>query len=191
MKLCTVFSTTLIVSALAFNSCPAAASDAKAANPPKTRASTSQTIEVKLADDEQLAHRVIKGSLGPWKEATVVLTRPKGDDDLPFKGRVLVQQAAGEARTLQLSSPNEPVDFFYLTVKSVLFRDVDRSGEKALVVLYLSHKIGSSESGYRACVNQWNGTEFERARNIEHVLFGAKSPVEVDRRLAKSKKDKK
>ena len=190
MKLLTVIATALIAAALALGSGTTAASEAPT-SPQKTRAGANAPIAVKLADDEQLAHRVVKGSLGPWKAATVVLTRPKGDDHIPFTGRVIVQQANGEILNLPLPPPNEPVDFFYLIVESVMFRDIDRTGEKALIVLYLSHKIGSSEYGHRASVNRWNGSEFEQARTVEHLLFGAKTAIEVDRRLTKLKKDKK
>ena len=190
MKLLTVIATALIAAALALGSGTTTASEAPT-NALKTRGGANAPIAVKLADDEQLAHRVVKGSLGPWKEATVVLTRPKGDDNIPFSGRVIVHQAKGEILNLPLPPPNEPVDFFYLIVESVMFRDIDRTGEKALIVLYLSHKIGSSEYGHRASVNRWNGSEFEQARTVEHLLFGAKTAIEVDRRLTKLKKDKK
>jgi hypothetical protein len=191
MKQFTVFFATLMAGALAFSSCPATASAAKAASPTKPRASVNETIPVKLADDEQLAHRVVKGSLGPWKEATVVLTRPKGENEIPFTGRVIVRQANGETATFALPPPYEPTDLFWLIANSVMFRAVDQSGEKALIVLYLSHRVGSREYNNVANVYRWRDTQFERADPVELALAGAKTAAEVDRRLAKLLKRKK
>lgn len=102
-KLFTVTATTLIAVALTLASGATAASEAPT-TALKTRASANATMAVKLADDEQLAHRVAKGRLGPWKEATVVLTRPKGENDIPFTGRVIATQANGEKATFPLAT---------------------------------------------------------------------------------------
>jgi hypothetical protein len=192
MKIFTVLFATLMAGALAFSSCPATASAAKAASPTKPRASVNETIPIKLADDEQLAHRVVKGSLGPWKEATVVLTRPKGDENIPFTGRVVVREAGRSTATFPLPPPNEPVGFFYLIVESIMFRAIDQSGEKAVIVLYSSSKIAPmGEVRSRVHVFRWNGEAFEYAREVDSTLAGAKNAREVDRRLAKLLKRKK
>jgi hypothetical protein len=191
IKLLVIAFTALIASQLAFAGGQAALSEVTLPKLTKTQSNLNASAGVVLADDEQLAHRVVKGSVGRWNEAIVVLTRPKGDEHIPFKGRVIVRQTNGERLILPLPPPNEPADFFYLIVESVMFRATHQSGERSLIVLYLSHKIGSSEYSHRVSVYQWNGSAFERTRTTERLLAGAKTSAEIDRRLLKLKQGKK
>jgi hypothetical protein len=117
----------------------------------------------------------------------VVLTRPKGENDIPFTGRVIVTQANGENATFPLPPPYEPDDLFWLVANSVMFRAIELGGEKVLIVLYLSHKVGSREYNNLANVYRWTGAQFERVDSVEALLTGAKSAAAVEERLIRSR----
>jgi hypothetical protein len=164
---------------------------AKNAIAPTEIAATKQAIGIELTETEQLAHPIAKGALGPWRHAQVVLSRPKGDDDEPFVGRVISRQADGQQLVHALPRPDEPPGFFYLIVQSMMFRNVDKTPEKELIILYLSHKIApGGDEVYRANVHRWDGQKFERVREVEKLLFGAKNAAAVDVRLARFQKKK-
>lgn len=147
----------------------------------KTAATTAKAAVIKLAANEQLAHKVVTGSLGPWARGHVWLTQSSEVDDAPFAGRVVAPDGAIHA----LPAPDEPESVFLMKVRSVMFRNVDRSPDKELIVLYSAAKIGPQEAPYfSACVYKWNGSSFTRLTDVEARLSGAKTSAEVSRRLA-------
>ncbi len=153
------------------------------ATPPAAKAPLAATraTPIKLAANEQLAHKVLTGSLGPWSNAQVWLTQSSEVDDAPYAGRVV----AADGTVHALPAPDEPESTFMMKVRSVIFRNVDQSADKELIVLYSATKIGPQQPPYyAACVYKWNGSAFTRLADIETRLSGAKTSVEVNKRLA-------
>jgi hypothetical protein len=148
---------------------------------------------VELAPDEQLAHPVVKGSLGPWSEAYVVLTQPKGDDTAPFKGRVVIPTSSTTTTATFRWAPFPwgetaiPGRTFDTTVRAVMFRSIDSSPEKAVLVLFESYRIGSGKPSNAVLVKRWNGKEFVDVEAVQNQLHGARNTKEIDRRLAQLK----
>ncbi|MBL8311076.1 MAG: hypothetical protein JNL19_11680 [Burkholderiales bacterium] len=148
-------------------------------NPPKTTSAATITI----SGNEQLAHPVVSGRLGPWRRAELWLTQSNDVDDAPFRGRVVI---AGTPATIHtLPPPDETGSNFMMKVRAVMFRQIGTSAERALIVLYSATQIGPQQTPYYgACVYRWNGNAFVRADAVEKQLAGARTAAEVTRRLA-------
>jgi hypothetical protein len=87
-----------------------------------------------------------------------------------------------------LSTPSEPGDFFQFQVRSVMFRSVDGSAERALIVLYTVARIGPQQAPEAAaCVYRWAQGEFVRDSAAEALLKGARNAADVATRLAAHK----
>jgi hypothetical protein len=149
---------------------------------------------IELASDEQLAHAVVKGSLGPFPEAYVVLTQPKGDDSAPFKGRVVVPPSTTSAAlTFRWWAPFPwgetaiPGRTFDTIVRSVMFRSIDHTQKKAVLVLFESYRIGSGKPSNVVLVKRWDGNDFVDVEAVQNRLHGARNAKEIDRRLAQIK----
>ncbi len=139
------------------------------------------TTTIKLATNEQLAHKVVSGPLGPWSTARVWLTQSSEVDDAPYSGRVVAPDGTVHA----LPPPDEPESAFMMKVRSVIFRNVDHSAERELIVLYSAARIGPQQAPYyAACVYKWNGSAFTRLAPVEAKLGGAKTSADVSKRLA-------
>lgn len=149
--------------------------------PAKAPVAATKAAPIKLAANEQLAHKVLTGALGPWNIAQVWLTQSSEVDDAPYSGRVV----AADGTVHVLPAPDEPESAFMMKVRSVMFRNVDQSADKELIVLYSAAKIGPQQPPYYgACVYQWNGSAFTRLAAVEAKLSGAKTSAEVSKRLA-------
>lgn len=147
----------------------------------KTAASATKAAPVKLAANEQLAHKVLSGSLGPWVSAQVWLTQSSELDDAPYTGRVVAPDGAVHT----LPAADEPESTFLMNVRSVMFRNVDQLPDNELIVLYTATRIGAQLTPYYSvCVYKWNGNAFVRLARVEARLSGAKTSSEVSRRLA-------
>lgn len=172
------------VTAAALLSPPAVAlAPAAGAGAPTASASTTRTASIQLSSSEQLAHPVVTGRLGPWARAEVWLAQSSEVDDGPFRGRVAVPGNPATIHTLP--PPDESENNFMMKVRAVMFRSVDRSTERALIVLYSAAHIGPQQSVYYgACVYRWSGSEFVRVDAVEKRLAGARNSAEVIRRLA-------
>ena len=69
-----------------------------------------------------------------------------------------------------------------------MFRAVDHTAEKALIVLFENYRNGSGEKpGIAKIVYRWNGNEFVEDDAIQRQLSGTRNAKEIDRRLAKIK----
>jgi hypothetical protein len=155
------------------------ASTAKVPVAPKSQA-------VSLGSNEQLAHPVVTGSLGPWTRTQVWLTQSADALDAPFSGKVVVDFGGKGEAVYALSPPYPPDGPFLMTVRSVMFRSIEKSSEKALIVLYAVTKIGPQQPvEYETAVYRWNGKEFSRANDTEERLQGARTSRDVDRKLAR------
>lgn len=66
-----------------------------------------------------------------------------------------------------------------------MFRAIDQGGEKVLIVLYSSHKVGAREYNNLANVYRWTGAQFERVESVELALASAKTAAEVDKWISK------
>jgi hypothetical protein len=146
---------------------------------------------IELAPDEQLAHPVVKGSLGPFPGAYVVLTQPKGEDYAPYRGRIVIPPDATKSASvhqLPRLSVDDGMNRFTVIVHAVMFRSVDRSSSKVLIVLRELYRDGSGENTRPTpSVYRWNGKEFVEDEEIRNQLFRARSAKEIDRRLAQIK----
>ena len=78
----------------------------------------------------------------------------------------------------------EAAELFWLIANSVMFRAVDNSGEKKLIVRHSSHKRGPREYKNLASVYRRSGAQFELVDPVENALAGAKAGAEIDRRLS-------
>ena len=148
---------------------------------------------IELAPNEQLAHPIVKGQVGPWLEAYVVLTRPKDeyDETAPFKGRVVVPNVVAGAPAvykLPLLAEDQVSRRFDVLPLAIMFRAIDRSSTKVLLLLYEGYRTGSGEKPYRMCTAcRWNGNEFVEDELTQQQLAGPRNAKEIDRRLAKIK----
>jgi hypothetical protein len=144
-----------------------------------------------LPAGQRLAHRAVRGSLGPWAAVDVWLTQPQQPADGPFTPWVRTPAdgaAAAPGQVYALSTPSEPGDFFQFQVRSVMFRSVDGSAERALIVLYTVARIGPQQAPEAAaCVYRWAQGEFVRDSAAEALLKGARNAADVATRLAAHK----
>jgi hypothetical protein len=137
-----------------------------------------------LSKDEELAHPIVKGSIGPWKNASVVLTNVADPTKFQFKGRVVVQHA-GRTDVYPLPIPEDIGLVMEQHAKAVMFRNIDKSSQKAAIILYEFHRSGSaSDDGYGVYVFRWDGQRFVSDDQVREKLFGARNSKEIDRRLA-------
>lgn len=144
---------------------------------------------IKLAADEALVHPIVKGSLGPWPETYVVLTRQNAlsGDFAPFKARVVIPHGASVPPAVyqlpqRRQSSGGPI--FDVLGYAVLFRRIDNAGQKALLILY--NGVGGVDGRtyfYMCYVYRWDGTKFIGFPELSEYLFGARNAKEVDRRL--------
>jgi hypothetical protein len=138
-----------------------------------------------LAEGEQLAHPIVRGSLGPWKSVSVVLVEHPNPNRMQFRGRVVVPQAAGGATVFTLPIPEDIGAVMEQHAKAVMFRRIDRSNSKSLIVLYESYRSGSGEPGSTdAYVFRWDGQQFVAVEDVRKKLMGATNSKAIDRRLA-------
>ncbi len=146
-----------------------------------------QDEQVLLENDEELAHPIIKGGVGPWASASVILIQVADPNKFQFKGRVAVERD-GTLKTHLLPIPENIGAVMEQHVKAVMFRSVGKSSEKAIIILYEFHRSGSAnDDGDGAYVFRWNGQGFVADEQVRKKLFGAKNSKEVDRRLTKIK----
>jgi hypothetical protein len=168
---------------ICFFLCASFASDMVQAKDVKTKnADVAREASSLLSSDEELAHPIASGSVGPWKKASVVLTNVADPTKFQFKGRVAVQHA-GRTDVYPLPIPEDIGLVMEQHAKAVMFRNIDRSSEKAIIILYEFHRSGSaSDDGYGVYLFRWNGQNFVSDDRIREKLFGAKNSKEVDRR---------
>lgn len=155
-------------------------------------AGTASNAASVTAPGERLAHARVSGRLGPWRRAEVVLTQSSELDDAPFSGVVIARDLSGNEVRAALPRPDEPDSLFMMKVRSVMFRNVDRSPDNELIVLYSAAKIGPQQSPYYAsCVYKWQKDgSFVRLPNIEKTLQGARDSKAVGKYLlAAAKRD--
>lgn len=121
--------------------------------------------------------------------AQVWLVQSSEIDDAPFRARVVLP---GEPPGIHvLPPPDETESNFVMRVRAVLFRSVDTTSERALIVLYSAAPLGPQQSTYyAACVYRWTGNEFVRVEAVEKRLVGARTSTEVVRRLASGSSSK-
>lgn len=144
---------------------------------------------IQLTSGEQLAHKVLTGSVAHWPKVQLWLTQSSEIDDAPFVGRVVAPNAAGAEVTYTLPLPDEGASSFLMKVLSVMFVNTGSGTGQDIVVIYSAAKIGPQRAPYfSTCVYHWNGAEFVRLPNVERVLSGARTSKQVAQRLANLKK---
>lgn len=147
---------------------------------------SSASQSVKLPEGEQLAHKIVSGAIGPWKTAQVLLTQSKEVLDGPFSGKVVANPGEKDEVTYDLQPPYDAQAPFLITVRAVMFRSIDRSTQKALIILYSVTKIGPQQpTEYESAVYKWNGEAFARVDTLEAKLAGARTSREIDKKLNK------
>jgi hypothetical protein len=147
----------------------------------------AQEVSSLLNKDEELAHPIVKGTIGPWKDATVVFanTAKIGAD---IEGKVIVRKEGGTKTFLLPPRTSDELPLIP-NIRAVMFRKIGQRQEPSLIVLHTAEKIRPEHSIYLHLVTvyQWNGTEFIANEDLAMKLDNAKNAAQIDRRLKKIK----
>ena len=134
------------------------------------------------ASGRTLAHPVVTGTAGPFRQVRLTITQATGQTGGQFTG--YLQSDTGLCLTLP--GPENPNDFFIFDVKAVLFTPLDHTKTNGVAILYDSSQIGPEHgTERRALVYRILPTTFLRQPVLEQRLHGASNAAEARRRLAR------
>lgn len=138
-----------------------------------------------LPEKTHLAHKIVTAVFGPSGRNVVALVRPANTAS-NFTGIVLVPAHSRNRRYKKYTlTPMQEIDGrFDITIKSIFTANADKDAEQELVVLYEYYLTGSgNDSGYAACVYDWNGRGFVTLGSVNDKLANLRTSAAVRDKL--------
>lgn len=138
-----------------------------------------------LPEKTELAHKIVTAVFGSSDRNVVALVRPVNTTS-NFTGIVLISaDARNEAYKRYTLPPMQEIDGrFDIMAESIFTANCDKDAEQELVVLYKYYRTGSgNDSGFAACVYDWNGRKFVTLESVSDKLVNLRTSAAVRDRL--------
>jgi hypothetical protein len=124
------------------------------------------------AQTHTLAFPAVRGDVGPFRQATLMMSLPHNDIASVPHGALIVTTTGGKTTALALPPFDEADGFFTIKINSVAFQNMDAQPDKEIIIHYTAQKTGPLAESYAAnAFYKWAGQKFSRLQPAENTVL--------------------